>query len=303
MVPEALIVLGWKPFVRGQTHPFFFTQRGILCWENKHRREENLLDIITRPTKRRCDLRQIQHLQRMEVRGKRSLLVALARGWPQNTRCVKQRASGNHGVSSTAGAQNHPPCSSGAQGHRGSEGSCWDTARKAKSLAQDSHGHGDPSADLSRRTRIWLAHKQGRLSSPRAGLESLPPVFNIFNCSQSRAGCKAGGSPCSAHRAAPSHCPHTKSVPEPSCRPGSSNAADPCKSRYPSACDWGTAGMRGVSALGFTEASTCNVVPLSRDNPHGVSEFVSVTQIQATELRTRFVPFCLPVRFSIAAIH
>lgn len=38
--------------------------------------------------------------------------------------------------------------------------------------------------------------------------------------------------------------------------------------------------------LALTEVSTCNVLPLSRDNPPGVSEFVSVRQIQATELRT-----------------
>lgn len=108
-----------------------------------------MLDIITRPTKRRCDLRQIQHLQRMEVRGKRSLLVALARGWPQNTRCVKQRASGNHGVSSTAGAQNHPPCSSGAQGQRGqllghrqeSEKHCSGLTRGSERGSKPTHPH------------------------------------------------------------------------------------------------------------------------------------------------------------------
>lgn len=66
-----------------------------MYWENEHKRWD-LLDILTRPTKSLCHLRQIQHLQHMEARGKHPLLVALARlccrrGWPQNKRCVKQR--------------------------------------------------------------------------------------------------------------------------------------------------------------------------------------------------------------------
>lgn len=231
----------------------------------------------------------------MEVRGKRPLLVALAklcyrRGWPQNTRCVKQSWESRGVHHPGPGAQNQPRSAPSVQRGTGAAraGPLPQGAAGTQPEKHLSHRHGDrePCRDVIRRTRIWLAHKQGRLSPPRAGLESLPPIFNIFNCSQSRGGCKAGASPCSAHRAAPSHCPQTMNLPEPSCLPGSSSAADRCKSCYPSAWDSGTAGMRGVSVLALTEVSTCNVLPLSRDNPPGVSEFVSVRQIQATELRT-----------------
>lgn len=126
-----------KTFHRGENTFPFSLHRGAFCTGKTSTGDENSLDIVTRPTKRLWHLRQIPHLRHMEMRGKRPLSVPLARlscrrGQPQNTRCGKQRATGNHRASIIAGAQNKPP--SAPRGQRGPGPccrSCWDTSQKA----------------------------------------------------------------------------------------------------------------------------------------------------------------------------
>lgn len=66
-------------------------------------------------------------------------------------------------------------------------------------ICQDLHGHRDKDlcGDVMWCTSIWLAHKQGVLSSLWAGLESLLSVLNISHCSQRQGGYREGESPCS----------------------------------------------------------------------------------------------------------
>lgn len=69
--------------------------------------------------------------------------------------------------------------------------------------------------------------------------------------------------------------------------------------------DSGTAGMGTGSVLGLAQVGTGSVLRLAQVNPFLEEQspwsfrIRACEQIQDTELRTRFVPFCLPVCFTM----
>lgn len=137
VLPRALTVLGHKPFIRGKTHPFFFTHRAF-CTGKTSTEDENF-----RPTKRLCHLRQIRHLHGSER--ERSTLGGFSEDVLQERMATKYevcKAEGNKesvtGITSIiAGAQNQPP--GVPSGQRGTG------AARAGSLLQELLGHSPKS--------------------------------------------------------------------------------------------------------------------------------------------------------------
>lgn len=134
-----------------------------------------------------------------------SVKLCYRRGEPQNIRYVKQRATGNHVASITPGVQNQTPSvyqqRSTAEGPA-SDGSLLQGVAEThpkKHLLGLTRTQGQASLRRCNPMHQHLAGTQTRHAfiPPWAGLESRLSIFNIFNCSQSRAGCKKGVSPCS----------------------------------------------------------------------------------------------------------
>lgn len=215
VLPRALTVLGHKPFIRGKTHPFFFTHRAF-CTGKTSTEDENF-----RPTKRLCHLRQIRHLHGSER--ETSTLGGFSEDVLQERMATKYevcKAEGNKesvtGITSIiAGAQNQPPGVPSGQRGTGAAGpgpccrSCWDTAQKAFVRALT---RGQGAGQGFNPTHPHMAGTQTRQAlSPRVGLEPLLPLFTIFNCPQSRGAARQ--EPALHTEPEPSHCPQTMRVP------------------------------------------------------------------------------------------
>lgn len=199
--------------------------------------DENSLDIVTRPTKRLCHLRQIRHLQHMEAKRETSTPGSFSEPVLQERVATKYEVCKAEGNKESQGIHQSRCPEPAPQGSTGAAraGSLLQELRGhiQQSVSWGSHGHGDkePCRDGTPRTRIWLAQSR-ECFYPRGQGCNRCRLFLTFSIARKAEGAaRQEPAPVLLTETAPSHCPQTMNLPEPSCRPGSSSAAD--RSRNP----------------------------------------------------------------------